>query len=121
MRTMTPFEFARLMQEERNTPYYSGNDYLNIHEDRYSTIEHEFITETEYEDDWWCSVIYDITFDYTGHEVEITKVSVKNDEVQLTDDQERELTALLTKRANAEYEFHDTEGLYPDLATSYTW
>lgn len=126
MRTISPFEFARLISEERATPAYQGNDYLNIHEDRHSTIEHEFMTEVEYPDDWYCQVIYDITFDYirreeSNHEVTITSVKVKGEDVQLTEEQEEELTKALTERANVEYEFYDTEGLYPDYATSYTW
>ena len=47
MRTISTFEFARLISEERATPACQGNDYLNIHEDRYSTIEHEYMTEVE--------------------------------------------------------------------------
>ena len=126
MRTISPFEFARIVQEECETPYFRGNDYLDIHEDRYNTIENEFMTEVEYPDDWYCQVIYEVTLDYSGrdssnHEVAITEVYVNSEEVQLTDEQERELTTLLTKRANVEYQFNDTEGLYPDLATSYTW
>lgn len=126
MRTISPFEFARLISEERATPAYQGNDYLDIHEDRCNTIENEFFTEKEYEDDWYCQVIYEVTLDYLGrdssnHKVAITEVYVNSEEVQLTDEQERELTTLLTKRANVEYQFNDTEGLYPDYATSYTW
>ena len=127
MRTISPFEFARLISEERATPVYQGNDYLNIHEDRYSTIEHEYMTEVEYPDDWYCQVIYDVSFDYKGsdydsdHEVTITKVKVNGKEVKLTQEQEEERTKALTERANTEYEFYDTEGLYPDYATSKTW
>ena len=126
MRTISPFEFARLVQEECDTPYFRGNDYLDIHEDRYNTIENEFTTYTEYDDDWYCQVIYEVTLDYLGrdssnHEVAITEVYVNSEEVQLTDEQERELTTLLTKRANVEYQFNDTEGLYPDYATSKMW
>ena len=126
MRTISPFEFARLVQEERETPYFRGNDYLDIHEDKDRSFECEFTTYTEYDDDWYCQVIYEVTLDYSGrdssnHEVAITEVYVNSEEVQLTDEQERELTTLLTKRANVEYQFNDTEGLYPDLATSYTW
>lgn len=126
MRTISPFEFARLISEEHAIPAYQDNDYLNIHEDRHSTIEHEFMTEVEYSDDWYCQVIYDVTFDYIGreesnHEVTITSVKVKGEDVQLTEEQEEELTKALTERANTEYEFYDTEGLYPDYATSKTW
>ena len=126
MRTISPFEFARLVQEECETPYFRGNDYLDIHEDRYNTIENEFMTEVEYPDDWYCQVIYEVTLDYSGrdssnHEVAITEVYVNSEEVQLTDAQRKELTKALTERANTEYEFYDTEDLYPDYATSYTW
>ena len=85
------------------------------------------MTEVEYPDDWYCQVIYDVSFDYKGsdydsdHEVTITKVKVNSKEVKLTKEQEEELTKALTERANTEYEFYDTEGLYPDYATSKMW
>ena len=107
MRTISPFEFARLISEERATPAYQGNDYLNIHEDRHSTIEHEYMTEVEYPNDWYCQVIYDVSFNYKGRDYD--------------SDHEEELTKARTERANTEYEFYDTEGLYPDYATSKTW
>ena len=127
MRTISPFEFARLTKEVYGDPTYQGYDYLNIHEDKGRSFECEFTTYTEYEDDWYCCVTYDVTFGYKGrdyesdHEVTINKVEVNFQEVQLTSEQEAALTKALTERANEEYEFYDTEGLYPDYATSYTW
>ena len=125
MRTMTNTEFERVLNEERKQRYYYS-DLLDLHEDSNRSFSCEFITEEDYPDDWYCQVIYDVTFDYIGreesnHEVTITSVKVKGEDVQLTQEQEEELTKALTERANVEYEFYDTEGLYPDLATSYTW
>lgn len=127
MRTISPFEFARLMKEVCSDPIYQGYDYLNIHEDKGRSLECEFTTYTEYDDDWYCRVTYEVAFGYKGrdyksdHEVIINNVEVNFQEVQLTREQEAALTNALTERANEEYEFYDTDGLYPDYATSKMW
>ena len=126
MRTMTNTEFERVLNEERNQRYYYS-DLLDLQEDNPRSFSCEFITEDDYPDDWYCAIYYDVTTHCEGsnnessHSVEIQHIYINFQEVRVTEMQENVLTTVLTNRANEEFQFEDTEGLYPDLATSYTW
>lgn len=126
MRTMTNTEFERVLTEERNQRYHYS-DLLDLQEDNPRSFSCEFITEDDYPDDWYCAIYYDVTTHCEGsnnessHSVEIQHIYINFQEVRVTEMQENILTTVLTNRANEEFQFKDTEGLYPDLATSYTW
>ena len=126
MRTMTNTEFERVLTEERNQRYHYS-DLLDLQEDNPRSFSCEFITEDDYPDDWYCAIYYDVTTHCEGsnnessHSVEIQHIYINFQEVWVTEMQENILTTVLTNRANEEFQFEDTEGLYPDLATSYTW
>ena len=126
MRTMTNTEFERVLNEERNQRYHYS-DLLDLQEDNPRSFSCEFITEDDYPDDWYCAIYYDVTTHCEGsnnessHSVEIQHIYINFQEVRVTEMQENILTTVLTNRANEEFQFEDTEGLYPDLATSYTW
>ena len=121
---MTNTEFERVLNEERKQRYYYS-DLLDLREDCHRSFSCEFITEDDYPDDWYCAIYYDVTTRCKGnkscHSVEIQHIYINFQEVKVTEKQESVLTAVLTNRANEEFQFEDTEGLYPDLATSYTW
>ena len=126
MRTMTNTEFERVLTEERNQRYHYS-DLLDLQEDNPRSFSCEFITEDDYPDDWYCAIYYDVTTHCEGsnnessHSVEIQHIYINFQEVRVTEMQENILTTVLTNRANEEFQFKDTEGLYPDYATSYTW
>ena len=126
MRTMTNTEFERVLNEERNQRYHYS-DLLDLQEDNPRSFSCEFITEDDYPDDWYCAIYYDVTTHCEGsnnessHSVEIQHIYINFQEVRVTEMQENVLTTVLTNRANEEFQFEDTEGLYPDYATSYTW
>ena len=126
MRTMTNTEFERVLNEERNQRYHYS-DLLDLQEDNPRSFSCEFITEDDYPDDWHCTIYYDVTTHCEGnnnascHSVEIQHIYINFQEVRASEMQESILTTVLTNRANEEFQFEDTEGLYPDLATSYTW
>ena len=126
MRTMTNTEFERVLNEERNQRYHYS-DLLDLQEDNPRSFSCEFITEDDYPDDWYCAIYYDVTTHCEGsnnessHSVEIQHIYINFQEVKVTEMQENILTTVLTNRANEEFQFEDTEGLYPDYATSYTW
>ena len=126
MRTMTNTEFERVLNEERNQRYHYS-DLLDLQEDNPRSFSCEFITEDDYPDDWYCAIYYDVTTHCEGsnnessHSVEIQHIYINFQEVRVTEMQENILTTVLTNRANEEFQFKDTEGLYPDYATSYTW
>ena len=126
MRTMTNTEFERVLTEERNQRYHYS-DLLDLQEDNPRSFSCEFITEDDYPDDWYCAIYYDVTTHCEGsnnessHSVEIQHIYINFQEVRVTEMQENILTTGLTNRANEEFQFKDTEGLYPDYATSYTW
>ena len=126
MRTMTNTEFERVLTEERNQRYHYS-DLLDLQEDNPRSFSCEFITEDDYPDDWYCAIYYDVTTHCEGsnnessHSVEIQHIYINFQEVKVTEMQENILTTGLTNRANEEFQFKDTEGLYPDYATSYTW
>ena len=126
MRTMTNTEFERVLTEERNQRYHYS-DLLDLQEDNPRSFSCEFITEDDYPDDWYCAIYYDVTTHCEGsnnessHSVEIQHIYINFQEVKVTEMQEKILTTVLTNRANEEFQFEDTEDLYPDLATSYTW
>ena len=121
---MTNTEFERVLSEERKQCYYYS-DLLDLREDSHRSFSCEFITEDDYPDDWYCAIYYDVTTRCEGnkscHSVEIQHIYINFQEVKVTEKQESVLTTVLTNRANEEFQFEDTEGLYPDLATSYTW
>ena len=126
MRTMTNTEFERVLNEERKQRFYYS-DLLDLQEDNPRSFSCEFITEDDYPDDWHCTIYYDVTTHCEGsnnessHSVEIQHIYINFQEVRVTEMQENILTTVLTNRANEEFQFKDTEGLYPDYATSYTW
>jgi len=123
---MTNTEFERVLTEERNQRYHYS-DLLDLQEDNPRSFSCEFITEDDYPDDWYCAIYYDVTTHCEGsnnascHSVEIQHIYINFQEVRVTEMQENILTTVLTNRANEEFQFEDTEGLYPDYATSYTW
>ena len=123
---MTNTEFERVLNEERNQRYHYS-DLLDLQEDNPRSFSCEFITEDDYPDDWYCAIYYDVTTHCEGsnnessHSVEIQHIYINFQEVRVTEMQENILTTVLTNRANEEFQFKDTEGLYPDYATSYTW
>lgn len=121
---MTNTEFERVLSEERKQRYYYS-DLLDLREGSHRSFSCEFITEDDYPDDWYCAIYYDVTTRCEGnkssHSIEIQHIYINFQEVKVTEKQESVLTTVLTNRANEEFQFEDTEGLYPDLATSYTW
>ena len=123
MRTMTNTEFERVLTEERKQRYYYS-DLLDFREDIYRSFSCEFITEDDYPDEWYCAIYYDVTTRCEGnkssHSVEIQHIYINFQEVKVTEKQESVLTAVLTNRANEEFQFEDTD-IYPDYATSKMW
>ena len=121
---MTNTEFERVLSEERKQRYYYS-DLLDLREDSHRSFSCEFITEDDYPDDWYCAIYYDVITRCEGnkscHSVEIQHIYINFQEVRVTEMQENILTTILTNRANEEFQFEDTEGLYPDYATSKTW
>ena len=110
MRTMNNIELERVLQEEKKQRYYYS-DYLDLN-DPENVFSCEFITEEDYPQDWYCRIMYDV---YTScdkregsnHEVIINQVYIDFQEVEITPEQDKTLTKVLTARANEEFQYRE--------------
>ena len=108
---MTNTEFERVLSEERKQRYYYS-DFLDLREDSHRSFSCEFITEDDYPDDWYCRIMYAVYTDCdkresSNHEVLINQVYINFQEVELTPEQDKTLTKVLTARANVEFQYRE--------------